>query len=126
MTGDDMSAEFIANLERAFQVDARAPPPSPYRGQAQRLGGGFDREPAAIAFLAACDDGQTYAAAGNRRPDGDAVRIIAAGNCEAGEPLRPRFDRSHLADIGDDAGEHVTPVRTSRPYPPRWFRGRPP
>ena len=126
MAGDDVPAEFIANLERAFQIDARAPPPVPYRGQAQCLGGGLDREPAAIALLAARDDGQAYAAAGNRRAGADAVRTIAAGDCKAREPLRPRFDRRHLANIGDDAGEHVTPARMSRPYPPQWLRCRAP
>jgi hypothetical protein len=65
MTGNHVSAEFVADLERALQIDARAPAPVANRRQAQCLGRGFDGKPAAVAFLAARDHGQAYAAAGN-------------------------------------------------------------
>ena len=122
MTGGHVAAEFVADFQRALEIDARAPPPAADRRQAQRLGGGVHRKPAEVALLAARDHGQADAAAGDRCADADAVRIIAAGDREARQPLRARFDRNHLADAGDDAGEHVRPARVSRPCPPQWLR----
>src|SRR5262249_30417025 len=87
-------------------------------------GGGVDREPGAVALLAARDHGQAYAAAGDRGADVDGLRIIATGDLETGEPLRARLDRNHFADVGHDAGKHLTPARISRPCRPPWFRCR--
>ena len=107
VTGDDVAAELVADLERALEVDPGAAPPAPDRGEPQRLGGGIDREPGAIAVLAARDHGEAHAAAGDRGADRDGVGIVAAGDPEPREPLRARLDRDHLADVGDDAGEHA-------------------
>src|SRR5215467_16134717 len=108
MAGDDVPAELIADLERAFEIDARAPPPAANRGHPQRLGGGIDGKPGAVALLSARDHGQAHAAAGDRGADVDRLRIIATGDLETGEPLRARLDRNHLANVGHDAGEHLT------------------
>src|SRR5262249_11906698 len=124
MPGDDVPTELIADLERTFEIDARAPLPTAHRGRPQRLGGGVDREPGAVALLAARYHGQAYAAAGDRGADVDGLRIIATGDLETGEPLRARLDRNHFADVGHDAGKHLTPARISRPCRPRWFRCR--
>src|SRR5262245_2732326 len=124
MPGDDVSTELIADLERAFEIDARAPLPTAHRGRPQRLGGGIDGEPGAVALLAARDHGQAHATAGDRGADADGLRIIATGDLETGEPLPPRLDRNPLADVGHDAGKHLTPARSSRPCRPRWFRCR--
>src|SRR5262249_10262242 len=124
MAGDDVSAEFIAKLERALEIDARAFLPATDRGHPQRLGGGFDDEPGAGALLAMGDHSQAHAAAGNRDADVGGIRTIATGDLETVEPLRARLDRNHLANVGHDAGKHLTPARMSRPCPPRRFRGR--
>ena len=87
MAGDDVAAELVADLERALEIDARARSPAPTRGHAQRLGGGIDREPGAVAVPAARDHGEAHAAAGDRGADGDGVRIVAAGDLEPREPL---------------------------------------
>src|SRR5262249_14337452 len=50
MTGDDVPAELIAELERALEIDARALPPAAGRGHPQRPGGGFPRAPDARAL----------------------------------------------------------------------------
>ena len=104
-------------LSARSRLIRRAPLPVADRGDAQRLGGGIDREPGAVAVPAARDDGEAHPAAGDRGADGDGVGIVAAGDLEPREPLRARLDRNHLADVGDDAGEHVRPARMSRPYP---------
>src|SRR6516225_323802 len=68
--------------------------------------------------------GQAHAAASDRGADVDGIRIIARGDLETDEALRARLDRNHLANVGHDAGKHLTPARMSRPWPPRRFRGR--
>src|SRR5262249_21200286 len=83
-----------------------------------------DPEPGAGALLARRAHGHGDAAAGDRGADGDRVRIIAAGDLETDEALRARLDRNHLANVGHDAGKHLTPARISRPCPPRRFRDR--
>src|SRR5262249_14207754 len=124
MAGDDVPAELIADLERAFEIDARAPLPAANRGHPQRLGGGIDGKPGAVALLSARDHGQAHAAAGDRGADVDRLRIIATGDLETGEPLRARLDRNHLANVGHDAGKHLTSARISPPCPPPWLPGR--
>src|SRR5262245_13249686 len=124
MTGHDVPTELIADLERTFALDARSPLPTADRGHPQRLGGGVDGEPGTVALLAARDHGQAHAAAGDRGADVDCLRIIATGDLETGEPLRARLARNHFANVGHDAGKHLTSARISRPCPPRWFRCR--
>src|ERR1700730_12833615 len=99
MTGDDVAAKLVADLERALEVGPGAALPSPDCGEAQRLGGGIDGKPGAVAILAARDRSEAHAAAGDRGADGDGVGIVAAGDLEPREHLGARLDPDHLADV---------------------------
>src|SRR3546814_8037194 len=46
MAGDDMPAKLVADLERAFEIQAAADVPHPGRGARDRFGARVDREPA--------------------------------------------------------------------------------
>src|SRR5262249_61277327 len=88
---------------------------------ARRPAGGSPGKKAGVPARAPRPGGEAAPAAGDRGADRDRVGIVAAGDLEAGEPLRPRLDRDHLADIGDDAGEHalltpLEPFDRVRPY----------
>src|SRR4030081_3378792 len=91
VAGDDVSAELVADPERALEIDAPAVAPLPDRGHSQGLRRGVDREPAAVAVPAASDDGEAHAAAGDRGADVDRVGIVAAGDLEPRKSLRPRL-----------------------------------
>src|SRR5262245_6624007 len=106
MAGDDMSAELVADPEGALEIDAYPASPPADRGHTQRLGGGIDGEPAAVAVASPPDHSQAHAAAGDGGADVDGIGIVAAGDPQAGESLGPRLDRNHLSDVGNDAGEH--------------------
>src|SRR3546814_14329147 len=45
MAGDDMPAQLVADLQRAFEVQAAAGGPHPRRGARERFGARVDREP---------------------------------------------------------------------------------
>src|SRR3546814_9837847 len=45
MAGDDMPAQLVADLQRAFEVQAAAGVPHPRRGARERFGARVDREP---------------------------------------------------------------------------------
>ena len=47
MAGDDMAAEFVADLQRAFEVQAAASGPHALRGAGDGFAGNVDREPVA-------------------------------------------------------------------------------
>src|SRR3569832_640003 len=111
VAGDDVAAEFVADLERAFEIDARAVPPAPDAGDAQSLVGRVDREPGAAILLARVDHGQADARAGDRRALDKFGARIARQDRDAMQVVRPRRDRAYFAEIGDDAGEHQV-----RPY----------
>ena len=49
VAGDDVAAEFVADLERTLQIDRRPGLPCADRGDRQRLGGRIDLEDLAIA-----------------------------------------------------------------------------
>src|SRR6476469_6569510 len=122
MASDDMPAEFVTHLERALEVEARAPLPGPNRGHTQGLRGGINGEPGAVAVPSAPHHRQADAAASDRCADGNRFRIVAASDLEPGQTLGARLDGNNLADIGDDTSEHLTSARTSRSCPPRPLR----
>src|SRR4029077_14926348 len=99
MAGDDMSAELVADPERALEIDACPAPPLPDRSYPQRLGGGICGDPAAIALAAPRYHGQAHAAAGDRGADVDGIGIVAAGDPEAGKALGPRPEPHPPPDI---------------------------
>ena len=45
VAGDDVAAEFVADLQRALEIELRARRPVLRGGHAQRFGGGIDLEP---------------------------------------------------------------------------------
>src|SRR5262245_38305044 len=118
MTGDNMSAEFITDLERALQIDTSAPAPTADRRHAQRLGGGFDGKPPRGDLPTAHPTSQANANAGDRGAGADAVPIIAAQDREAGKSLSVRCGRCDEAGVSDDAAEHVARARSLAMYAP--------
>src|SRR5262245_29654822 len=104
MAIDKMATQLIAELERQFEVEPAALPPVAEVGLGQTLAGNFHREP----VLALVDHGQATARAGNRRANGDRRHVVPGADNEAAvSRLAARSDGGDLADIGDDAGEHV-------------------
>src|SRR3546814_9444395 len=105
MAGDDMPAQFVADAQRALQVEPAADVPHARRGARQRLGARVDREPArrpVAAFVDAfIDDGQAGARTGDRRAQRNAVAIIGGADDQprAAAILAPA-DR---ADAGADS-----------------------
>src|SRR3546814_13725437 len=107
MAGDDMAAKLVADLQRAFEVEAAPRVPHPRRGARERFGARIDREPAARAVAlrvhALVDDRETRARAGDRGADIDAAHVIGGADnepCVAAVLMGPDG-----ADVGDEAGE---------------------
>src|SRR5690606_21529752 len=72
MAGHDGAAEFVAYLQRAFEIDAGALAPAGRGGEAQRLLPRLDLEPARVgAPVRQRDHGQAYAGAGDGSADVD-------------------------------------------------------
>jgi hypothetical protein len=78
MAADQVSAEFVTEPQRAFEIEFRAPPPGPGGGHAQRLRRHIHGEEAAIAAPPTPNHGQARTRAGDRSADLDRVRIVAA------------------------------------------------
>src|SRR5688500_18769785 len=101
-----MTAELVADLERALAVEPGAQPPLPGGGHAQGLGCGIHREYGAAALFAHLDHREADARARDRSANGDRRARIGTSDLEPGQPLGPRLDCGHLAYVGGDAGEH--------------------
>src|SRR5204863_2987750 len=112
VTGHDMSAQLLAGLECALQVDAPTGLPRAQRRAAQRLVGDVDLEDAADGRGSNLGGREAGAVAGDRGPDREALGLVAAADREAPFPAR-----QELADIGDEASEHGRSVSqlSSRP-----------
>src|ERR1700677_292388 len=102
-----MSAEFVADPQGSFEVDAGADGP----GAQLAVGEGFrrriDREPAGAEF----HRGEAAARTSYRGAKCDGWVSQERGRRVDDEahimPLRDRIDRSHMAEGGYDAGEHA-------------------
>src|SRR5512139_714974 len=101
-----MTAQFVAELERALQIDLRAGAPMAGRGDAQRFGGGLDREPCAAVLLAGVHYSEANAGAGDRGALNKLGTLVAAENRNTVQITGAGTYRTHLAEISDDAGEH--------------------
>src|SRR3546814_18189527 len=81
MAGDDMSAKLVADLQRAFEVEAAPRVPHPRRGSRERFGASIDREPAppavALRVPALVAARETPAHAGARGPGTEADPLLA-------------------------------------------------
>ena len=89
MAGDDMAAQFVADLQRAFQIDARAVLPVAHIGETDRLGRGIDREPGASAIQPVSTTVRQIAGAGDRGADRDRGAVVAARNGDAAQTRLP-------------------------------------
>src|SRR4029453_314441 len=97
-----MAAEFIAEGERPFEIDAPPLPPRAERGARERFVGDIDGKARAFALcLGDIDDGEAAAVASDRSPLFEAPAFERAANDEA--RARPLLKRSYAAD---NAGEH--------------------
>ncbi len=83
VTGDNMAAEFVADLQRPLEIEFCALDPVLRRGHAERLGGGIDFEPGPAAFDAGSDHSKADAVAGDRGAVGDGWPVVAAGDAHA-------------------------------------------
>src|SRR6185436_20159316 len=109
VAGHDVAAEFVADFQRALEIESGSLAPVFRRGHAQRLGGGIDVEPGLAAVDAGSNYGQADAVAGDRSPVRNGRLVITAGDAHAVQlALRRRRQGNDLADVGDNAGEHYT------------------
>ena len=106
MTSDDMAAQFVTNLQCAFEIEPDAGRPGARRCHAQRFGCGIDRKERAAARFAGLDHRQADAGMRDRSADRDAGAGIATGDLQPAQAFRLRLDRDDLAHIGGDAREH--------------------
>ena len=98
-----MPAQLVADLQRAFQIDAAADAPVAEVGLRQRLGRGLTANQSGAEL----DRGEAAAGAGDRGAERDrSPRSSPARRCSACRVRRRAADFAHGADIGDDAGEH--------------------
>ena len=72
VTGHDVTAELVAELQRTLEIDRRSGAPGAERGASQGLGRGLDRE---ISGRIPFDDGQAASRTGDRSPDIDLRRL---------------------------------------------------
>src|SRR5690348_14623276 len=100
MAGEDVPAKFVADRERALEIDPRPCAPIRERAPLQRLGGGLNLEPP----LARLGRRQADAGAGDRGADRDRARVI--GGLDGKDRVAARHHRAHTPDIADDPGEH--------------------
>ena len=90
VAGDDMSAQFIAQFERGFEVELRAGRPQSRHGADLRFARDIDREPGMAGSPAAFNHRQAHARTGNRRADGDLRGIVGARDDRAQVALLDR------------------------------------
>src|SRR5271170_1508118 len=107
MPGHDVAAEFVANLQRALEVEPGAGSPVFGRGHAERLGGGVDIEPGFVSLDAGRHHGEANAIAGDRGAVSDGSAVETARDAQPVQlALRRRRQSDDLADVSDYAGEH--------------------
>ena len=109
MARDQMAAQFVANLQRAFQIDALAGLPAARQGLRQRLRRRLDMEDAARLAIAARRerrDREAHARAGDRGADVDAGRVKRAGDRQPAQVFAGLPGLCDHADGFDDACEH--------------------
>src|ERR1700738_2220247 len=107
MAGDDMAAEFVADLQRALEIEPGADGPMLRGGHAECLGTGIDIEPGLVTLNTRGDHGEADAVAGDRSTVRDGRAVVAA--CDPQPMLLPprRWRQGgYLAGVGDNAGEH--------------------
>src|SRR5258707_14272877 len=103
----DMTAEFVADLQRALEVELCALAPGFCGRHAERLGRGVDIEPGLAALDAGTDHREADAVASDRGAISDGCAVVAAGDAQAMQlPLRRRREADDFADIGDYSGKH--------------------
>src|SRR3546814_19019380 len=102
MAGDDMAAEFVTDLQRAFEVQAAAGVPHSRRGARERFGARVDREPMTAGVRSLVDDGQARARAGDRPAKVD--RAGGIGRADDEPPVTAVLAAADGADVGVDAG----------------------
>src|SRR6185437_1922243 len=79
MAGEDVPAEFVADRERALEIDPHSRAPVRERAPPQRLGGGLDFEPP----LARLGRRQADAGAGGREKPPALVALVPVGETSA-------------------------------------------
>src|SRR5262249_43089942 len=106
MAGYQVAAELAPELQRLLEIDPGARTPAGGGGERQRLCRRVDVERGALIRLAGRHNGQADSRTGDRGADRDRLACITAADGDALEPLRLGLKGEHLADIGDDPGEH--------------------
>jgi hypothetical protein len=107
MRGNHVPAKLIADPQGPLEVYAISALPVADRRDFQRLRRSVDVKPRSAILDASADHRHAHAVAGDRRSINDRCAIIAAANREPMvQALRPRHDREHLTDVGDNSSEH--------------------
>ena len=107
MAGDDMAAEFVADFQRALEIDAFVPRDqfaTVVRASVSAAASTSKTRPAVLARDR--DDGQARARTGDGSAERDAVGVIAAGDAQPPQFAARLHDGDDFAHIGDDSGEH--------------------
>ena len=87
---DDMAAEFVADLERALEIDPRPDLPVANRRAVEGFGRRIDLEPAAVAARLDGDHRQAGSAAGDRGAERDRRRVVDGFNPQPAKLLSLR------------------------------------
>ncbi len=111
MAAHHVAAEFVADPERAFEVEPRTGLPEARAGDAQGLRRQLDVEHRAAAGpRLAPDHRQADAGAGDRGADRYRLGVVGAVDGETPHMLALGH-RGNPADVGDDPGEHDQATR---------------
>ena len=97
MAAHQVTAQFVAEPQRALEVELRALPPGAGGGHAQRLGGHIHRKEAPVILPPTGDHGQARTRASDRGADIDGAGIVTAGDGQPPQPVGLLVDFNNLA-----------------------------
>jgi len=111
VTVNEVAAEFVAELEREFEVDEGVDLPLPDSGAGQRFRDGLDIPPRALVVRPEIDDRETDAGMLDRSAELEVLRtVVTAADGDTAQAVA-LLDQGDAADIGDKSGEHSNILR---------------
>src|SRR4029077_8946348 len=112
MTGHEVPAEFVAEPQRALEIELRAAPPGVGRRDLQRFRSRVDREGGPARLAPTGDDREANPGARNRGANVDCLGVIAAADGQAAQAFGLLADIKNFSYVADNAREHGCHLRS--------------
>jgi hypothetical protein len=96
MTGHEVPAEFVAEPQRALEIELRAAPPGAGRRDPQRFRSRVDREGGPARSAPTGDDREANPGARNRGANVDRLRVVAAADGQAAAGVGRGAEKKNL------------------------------